>query len=77
MYATGSAASRAAIEALGARFIDYRTSTVDDYVAEHTGGAGFDIVYDTVGGATLDASFQAARFMAAMSSVAWAGARSP
>ncbi|WP_058050813.1 zinc-dependent alcohol dehydrogenase family protein [Janthinobacterium sp. Ant5-2-1] len=61
VYATGSAASRDAIEALGAHFIDYRTSTVDDYVAEHTGGAGFDIVYDTVGGATLDASFQAAR----------------
>ena len=61
VYATGSAASRDAIEALGARFIDYRTSTVDDYVAKHTGGAGFDIVYDTVGGATLDASFQAAR----------------
>jgi NADPH:quinone reductase-like Zn-dependent oxidoreductase len=59
--ATGSAASRATIEALGARFIDYRTSTVDDYVAEHTGGAGFDIVYDTVGGTTLDASFKAAR----------------
>lgn len=61
VYATGSAASRDAIEALGARFFDYRTSTVDDYVAEHTGGAGFDIVYDTVGGTTLDASFQAAR----------------
>ena len=61
VYATGSAASRDAIEALGARFIDYRTSTVDDYVTEHTGGAGFDIVYDTVGGATLDTSFQAAK----------------
>ncbi|MGK5059610.1 zinc-dependent alcohol dehydrogenase family protein [Janthinobacterium sp. LB2P49] len=61
VFATGSAASRAAIEALGACFIDYRTSTVDDYVAEHTGGAGFDIVYDTVGGAILDASFQAAK----------------
>ena len=61
VHATGSAASRAVIEALGARFIDYRTSTVEDYVAEHTGGVGFDIVYDTVGGATLDASFQAAR----------------
>ncbi|MED5596571.1 zinc-dependent alcohol dehydrogenase family protein [Janthinobacterium sp. P210006] len=61
VFATGSAASRDTIEALGARFIDYRTSTVDGYVAEHTGGAGFDIVYDTVGGATLDASFKAAR----------------
>ncbi len=27
----------------------------------HTGGEGFDIVYDTVGGATLDASFRAVR----------------
>lgn len=61
VFATGSAASRDTIEALGARFIDYRTSTVDGYVAEHTGGMGFDIVYDTVGGATLDASFKAAR----------------
>jgi NADPH:quinone reductase len=61
VYATGSATSRETIEALGARFIDYRSSTVDDYVTEHTAGAGFDIVYDTVGGATLDASFKAAR----------------
>jgi len=30
-------------------------------VASHTGGEGFDVVYDTVGGATLDASFRAAR----------------
>jgi NADPH:quinone reductase-like Zn-dependent oxidoreductase len=34
---------------------------VEVYVAEHTGGEGFDIVYDTVGGETLDASFKAAR----------------
>ena len=33
----------------------------DQYVAAHTGGGGFDIVYDTVGGATLDASFAAVR----------------
>ena len=61
VYATGSAASRSAIEALGAHFIDYKASTVDDYVAELTDGAGYDIVYDTVGGATLEASFKAAR----------------
>ena len=29
--------------------------------AAHTGGAGFDVFYDTVGGATLDASFGAVR----------------
>lgn len=61
VYATGSASQRATIEGFGAVFIDYETSSVDDYVAQHTGDEGFDIVYDTVGGATLDASFKAAR----------------
>jgi NADPH:quinone reductase len=31
------------------------------YVAEHTGGEGFDIVYDTLGGAVLDTSFEAVK----------------
>jgi NADPH:quinone reductase-like Zn-dependent oxidoreductase len=61
VYATGGAGQRAAIEAMGAVFIDYRASSVEEYVQLHTGGEGFDIVYDTVGGATLDASFRAAR----------------
>lgn len=34
---------------------------VADYVAEHTGGRGFDMVYDTGGGALLDNSFKAVR----------------
>ncbi|NUT75629.1 zinc-dependent alcohol dehydrogenase family protein [Pseudomonas sp. C1C7] len=61
VFATGSARSREIIESLGATFIDYGKSSVEDYVAEHTGGEGFDIVYDTVGGETLDASFRATR----------------
>lgn len=61
VFATGSAGQQAIIESFGATFIDYRKSSVEDYVAEHTGGEGFDIVYDTVGGGTLDASFKAAR----------------
>jgi NADPH:quinone reductase-like Zn-dependent oxidoreductase len=61
VFATGSAHSRAAIERLGATAIDYRSSSVDDYMALHTDGEGFDIVYDTVGGSTLDASFAAAK----------------
>lgn len=61
VFATGTASQRAAIEAYGATAIDYTTSSVDDYVERYTGGEGFDIVYDTVGGATLDASFRAAR----------------
>jgi NADPH:quinone reductase-like Zn-dependent oxidoreductase len=60
VFATGSAGQRAVIEGLGAVFIDYAAQPVEEYVDRHTGGAGFDIVYDTVGGATLDASFRAA-----------------
>ena len=60
VFATGSAHSRAIIERLGATFID-RTEPVSDYVQRLTGGRGFDRVYDTVGGAALDASFQAVR----------------
>ncbi|PPA04591.1 quinone oxidoreductase [Pseudomonas sp. MWU12-2312b] len=61
VFATGSAGQQATIEGLGATFIDYRKTSVEAYVAEYTGGEGFDIVYDTVGGETLDASFKAAR----------------
>lgn len=61
VFATGKASQRAAIEAYGATAIDFRSTPVEDYVARFTDGEGFDIVYDTVGGATLDASFRAAR----------------
>ncbi|WP_419709251.1 zinc-dependent alcohol dehydrogenase family protein [Pseudomonas sp. NFX224] len=61
VFATGSARQQGIIEALGATFIDYHTSSVEDYVGQHTAGEGFDIVYDTVGGETLDTSFKAAR----------------
>ncbi len=61
VYATGSADQKTLIESLGATAIDYRSQTVDDYVQQYTRGQGFDIIYDTVGGATLDASFAAAR----------------
>ncbi|MEO3405713.1 zinc-dependent alcohol dehydrogenase family protein [Mucilaginibacter sp. CAU 1740] len=62
VYATGSTAQQQYIESIGATFIDYREKTVEQYVNEYTNGEGFDIVYDTLGGATLDASFAAARF---------------
>jgi len=61
VFATGSARNQEIIERLGATFIDYGQSSVEDYVGEHTGREGFDIVYDTVGGEVLDASFKAAR----------------
>lgn len=61
VYATGSGEQREAIEGHGATFIDYTSESVEDYVARHTGGEGFDVIYDTVGGATLDLSFRAAK----------------
>lgn len=48
------------MEALGATAID-RDTPVDTYLAEHTAGLGFDIVYDTLGGPVLDASFKAVK----------------
>ncbi len=61
VFATGSAADRERIEGLGATAIDYRAETVEDYVGRLTAGHGFDLVYDTVGGPVLDASFRAVR----------------
>jgi NADPH:quinone reductase-like Zn-dependent oxidoreductase len=61
VFATVSADKRKIVEAYGATAIDYRTTKVEAYVAEQTGGEGFDIVYDTVGGATLDDSFLAVK----------------
>jgi NADPH2:quinone reductase len=61
VYATGSARSLETIQRLGATPIEYTTTTVEEYVAKYTGGEGFDIIFDTVGGKTLDASFTAAR----------------
>jgi len=61
VYATGSAGRHSDIERLGATAIDYRSSSVEGYVNDHTAGRGFDLIYDTVGGATVDACFQAVR----------------
>lgn len=56
---------------LGATAIDGARS-VEDYVGEHTAGAGFDIVYDTGGGTLLDASFLAVkRFGHVVSCLGW------
>lgn len=60
VYATVSQEKRSLVEALGAIAID-RYASVDDYMNEHSGGAGFDVVYDTLGGPVLDASFVAVK----------------
>jgi NADPH:quinone reductase len=61
VFATVSPEKKSIVEGFGAIPIDYRSSTVEDYVSTSTEGKGFDIIYDTVGGATLDASFIAAK----------------
>lgn len=72
VFATDSEPKRAYIESLGATFIDYRSESVADYIARHTDGKGFDLVYDTAGGATLDASFEAvSRFGHVVSALGW------
>ncbi|USD63179.1 zinc-dependent alcohol dehydrogenase family protein [Vibrio sp. SCSIO 43140] len=46
---------------LGASVINYKTDKVEDYVAKYTGGAGFDVVFDSVGGENMLKSFEAAK----------------
>jgi NADPH:quinone reductase len=72
VFATGAASRADVIEQLGATPIDYQKMQVEDYVAAYTSGRGFDVVYDTAGGASLDASFKAvARFGHVVSSLGW------
>lgn len=61
VWSTGTGEAKlAAIEKFGATPIDYQAETVEAYVAAHTGGAGFDVVFDTVGGENMTNSFAAA-----------------
>ena len=61
VYATGSGEKQLSlIENLGATAIDYRISSVADYVERYTDGSGFDVVFDSVGGANMANSFEAA-----------------
>ncbi|SDS66038.1 zinc-dependent alcohol dehydrogenase family protein [Bradyrhizobium canariense] len=72
VFATGSANDKTYIEQLGAVFIDYKQTPASDYVAQHTAGRGFDVVYDTVGGSVLDASFNTvAQFGHVVSALGW------
>ncbi len=61
VYSTGGGEKQLAlIEQLGATPINYKTETVADYVAKHTNGTGFNVVFDSVGGANIINSFEAA-----------------
>ncbi|MEM9280581.1 MAG: zinc-dependent alcohol dehydrogenase family protein [Verrucomicrobiota bacterium] len=56
----GGDAQLALIEKLGATGINYKSESVEDYVAKHTDGKGFDLIFDSVGGANMANSFEAA-----------------
>ncbi|WP_250516657.1 zinc-dependent alcohol dehydrogenase family protein [Caballeronia sp. INDeC2] len=72
VFATASERDHAFIHSLDATPIDYRKTGVEQYVATHTNGAGFDLVVDTVGGASLDASFAAVKhFGHVVSALGW------
>ena len=60
VYATGTGKKQLSlIESFGATPIDFKTEAVADYVAKYTSGAGFDVIFDSVGGANMTNSFEA------------------
>lgn len=61
VFATGGGGEQSKlINKLGAVAIDYKTESVENYVETHTQGAGFDVVYDSIGAGNLINSFNAA-----------------
>jgi NADPH:quinone reductase-like Zn-dependent oxidoreductase len=58
MYGTGSASKKTLIESLGAKAIDYRRENFE-HVAKSLGSGGFDVVFDTLGGASWQRSYRA------------------
>lgn len=61
VYSTGGGDNQLAmIKSLGATGINYRSEKVQEYTDKYTQGAGFDLVFDSVGGANMINSFDAA-----------------
>lgn len=61
VYATGTGGTQLdVIKGYGATAIDFTKEKVADYVAKYTDGTGFDVIFDSVGGANMTNSFEAA-----------------
>ncbi|PLW78545.1 zinc-dependent alcohol dehydrogenase family protein [Cohaesibacter celericrescens] len=61
VYATGTGDKQIdVIKSFGATPIDFAVEKIADYVAKYTDGAGFELIFDTVGGANMSNSFEAA-----------------
>jgi len=61
VFATGTGDSLALIKQLGAVPIDYRVTPPAELLGPATGGEGFDVIFDTVGGGALDDAFAMVR----------------
>jgi NADPH:quinone reductase len=61
VFATASTAKHDMVRQLGAVPIDYHNTAIEEIVQTFTDGRGFDVVYDSVGGSTLDDAFKAVR----------------
>ena len=71
VFSTASEKDFPYIQQLGATPIN-RNTPIETYLADHTNGQGFDLIYDTVGGPVLDASFKAIhRFGHVVSCLGW------
>lgn len=53
--------------------INYKSSPPAEYVEKYTANRGFDFVFDTVGGANLEKSFQATRLNGSVACIATGG----
>lgn len=61
VYATGTGAAQLdVVTSFGATPIDFMKQKVPEYVQQYTGGTGFDVVFDSVGGQNMVNSFEAA-----------------
>lgn len=58
---SGDSKGKHALELGADGIINYRQTAVEEYVKQYTGGKGFDIVIDTVGGENLINSFKAVK----------------
>lgn len=58
---SGDSKGKSALELGADAVINYRQTSVEEYVKQYTGGKGFDVVIDTVGGENLLNSFKAVK----------------
>jgi len=69
VYGTGTGVPQMdVIKGYGAIPIDFAEEKIADYVGKYTDGAGFDLIFDTVGGANMTNSFEAAAMNANIAS---------